>query len=132
MEVLTRRTDETRTVVRAQLIRAAAEAILLQGDDIAVSVAATDTAKFVRAVRKTYKAEGFNFSDDDLREIQLAVRGLCVRKGLHNRRVLSPDEAREQMRLEELARKQAKEMARPQGPRFVTSTPDGQRVESDR
>ena len=126
MEIL-KRTDNTRTVVMAQVLRAAAEAIMVQGETVAMAVAGTEPAKFVQSFRQTYKTEGFNFSDDDLRTIHETVRVLCARVGLNRKQQMTFDDEREMMRMR-AADKKAEIDAKVKGGRYVTTTPTGRQV----
>lgn len=58
---------------RAYFIKAAALALMLD-PQTGINIAGVSTAAFVQTVRKTYRANGFNFKDDDLREIHRQVR----------------------------------------------------------
>jgi len=113
------------SAVKAQLIRAAAEAILLD-EDAAVGIACSEPGKFVQNVRHIYKQEGFRFSDDDLRDIHETVRRLVARKGLLNR-VLTPEIVEQRRRQGQVDRLISKELRRirESGPRIVTTTPSG-------
>lgn len=58
---------------RRMLVVAAANALAL-GPNLAQELAGVDTVKFIESVRHIYKAQGFNFTDTDLREIQHVLR----------------------------------------------------------
>lgn len=63
---------------RQTLIEAAAKALsALTAEDL-IGIAASDTAQFVQTVRKTYRANGFNFTDSDIRTIHELVRGYAA------------------------------------------------------
>jgi hypothetical protein len=66
---------------RAQLIRAAALGLLVD-EKTGIAIAGVKTADFVQTVRKTYRSVGFNFSDDDIREIHHTLRCLITERGL--------------------------------------------------
>jgi hypothetical protein len=113
--------------LRAQLIRAAAEALLLD-EDAAVGIASSETAAFVQTSRQPYRAAGFNFTDTDLRYIHETVRGLVVRRGLHRRIALAGGfEDVDRYVRDALKQKQAPKS----GARFVTTTPGKGSVESN-
>jgi hypothetical protein len=71
--------DETTS--RAKLRIAAAE-VFLTDPQFAVNLAGVTTAKFVQVARQVYRAEGFNFSDKDLRVIHNRVRSLVIQRRL--------------------------------------------------
>lgn len=63
---------------RQTLIEAAAKALsALPAEDL-IGIAASDTAQFVQTVRRTYRANGFNFTDSDIRTIHELVRGYAA------------------------------------------------------
>lgn len=73
--------DETPLTDRDILIRGAAEA-LLADPQVGREIAGCNTAKFVSTVRPIYVWNGFNFNDNDLRDIHEMLRELVVRKQL--------------------------------------------------
>lgn len=64
---------------RDVLIRGAAEA-LMADPEVGKAIAGVRTANFVQTARQAYKAQGFNFTDDDLRDIHEMLRELFVRR----------------------------------------------------
>ena len=126
MEIL-KRTDDSRSRLKAQLMRAAADALMAQGETVAMAVAGTEPAKFVQEFRQTYREHGFSFSDDDLRTIHDTVRVRCARVGLNRKQQMTFDDEREMMRMR-AADKKAEIDAKVKGGRYVTTTPTGRQV----
>ncbi len=56
-------------LTRQALVFSAAKALMSLPDDELVGMASSSTAKFVQCVRPIYKGAGFNFDDNDLRNI---------------------------------------------------------------
>lgn len=56
------------------MIRAAAASLYMQ--PVALELAAVDSKNFVQAVRQTYKAFGYTFSDTDIRLIHEELKHL--------------------------------------------------------
>ncbi len=66
---------------RMALIEAAAQ-VFLQDEQVAVNIAGVTTASFVQTARVAYKAAGFLFDDNMLREIHNRLRSLVITRGL--------------------------------------------------
>lgn len=64
---------------RKPMIEAAAKALTLD-PTTAPFIAAAEPSAFVQTVRKTFKAHGFNFTDDDLREIHQTLRRMLLER----------------------------------------------------
>lgn len=71
---------EVNLTTRDVILRGAAETLMQ--NDTAKAIAGCQTAKFVQAARASYLADGFDFSDEDLRTIHECLRELVVRKML--------------------------------------------------
>ena len=83
--------DPRDKVRRRALIDAAAK-VFLQDDQLAINIAGVTTASFVQTTRPIYKMNGFNFSDDDLREVHNRLRSLIITRGVGVQAGLRPQE----------------------------------------
>lgn len=72
-------TPEHLLTERDILIRGASET-LMSDPQVGAEMAGCNSAKFVQVARPIYKRNGFDFSDDDLRDIQEMLRELVVRR----------------------------------------------------
>lgn len=73
---------------RPMMIRSAAKALAQLPMADAVGIASSSTANFVATTRKTWKAQGFNFTDTDIREIHEVFQAMLSER--INREGLGP------------------------------------------
>lgn len=71
-------TPKDQLTERDILIRGAAEALMSE-PQTGREMAGCNTAKFVQTCRPIYRSQGFDFSDEDIRDIHEMLRELVVR-----------------------------------------------------